>query len=103
MMQGDQYGLPIEILKEDGSALTGKEVEDVEFFIGPIRKTLKEGEIFFDEEQQAFVAKLMQSDTFMLRESVEVQVRVCFKNGDVIGLDLGECEVIKSLSKVILK
>ena len=103
MMQGDQYGLPIELLKDNGSPLTESDVDDVEIYIGSIRKTLKSKTVIFDETDQTFVVKLTQNDTFLLNRSIIIQVRILFKNGDVIGIDLGTYNIENAISKVVLK
>ena len=103
MMQGDQYGLPIELLKKNGSPLTQSDVDDVEIYIGTIRKTLKSKTVSFDETDQTFVVKLTQSDTFLLNRSIGIQARILFKNGDVIGVDLGTHNILNAISKVVLK
>lgn len=103
MMQGDQYGLPIELLKENGTPLSESDVDDVEIYIGSIRKTLKSKTVIFDETDRTFVAKVTQNDTFLLNRSIRIQARTLFKNGDVIGIDLGMYDIENAISKVVLK
>lgn len=103
MMQGDQYRIPIELKHADGEVLTLEEVKDVEVFIGAARKLLSGGDIYFEPGDNMFYVPLSQKETFMMRGDVEVQARVLFLSGDVIGIDLGKINFAKATSKVVLK
>lgn len=101
MMQGDSYGIPIEITKEDGTVVTSSDVSDVEITIGSIKKSMKKGSVSFSDGM--FVFPITQSETFSLIPSaVKAQVRVVWANGDVEGVDLGEIRVKESMSKEVL-
>lgn len=101
MMQGDSYGIPIEITKEDGTVVTSSDVSDVEITIGSIKKSMKKGSVSFSDGM--FVFPITQSETFSLIPSaVKAQVRVVWSNGDVEGVDLGEIRVKESMSKEVL-
>lgn len=103
MLQGDSYEIPIEILKDDNEIATDADFADVEVVIGIFTKTLSKGEIRYDNEQKAFMFPLEQSRTFKLNATKQpVQVRVKTHSGDVIGCNVGEIDVIKSLSKAVL-
>lgn len=104
MMQGDQYLLPIELTTEDGEILDPSYLDELEVFVGSVRKTLRNKEIEFDSGHGAYMVNLLQKDTFMLRGTVLVQARLLFKNsGDVIGVDLGTHTITESRSKVVLE
>ena len=47
MMQGDSYGLKIEILNAAGEAVTPDDVSDVEITVGFVRKTHADFDIFY--------------------------------------------------------
>lgn len=81
--QGDAY--PIEIaVKLDGSGVDITDVARAEFYIGGIRKTYPEEAVY---EDGVFRIPLSQQDTFTLSGSAQVDVRVKFRGGTVIGID----------------
>ena len=102
MMQGDAYGIPIEILHSDGSVVTPDDVNNVEVVIGTLTKTYaKEGVLYQDGK---WICVVDQVDTFNLPStSVSAQVRVLFKNGYVEGVSLDKIRVHESMSKVVLE
>ena len=101
MMQGDSYGIQVEILKSDGSVVTTSDVSDVEIAIGSLKKTYASGEVSFADGKWVF--PITQEETFKLPSTyVPAQVRVVFTNGDVEGVPLGEILVHESVSKVVL-
>ena len=101
MMQGDSYRLPIQVTM-NGEVVTLTMVEDVEVMLGSIRKTLYDGSVSYDDTQEAYLVSLSQEDTFRLRGGANVQVRVKFLSGDVLGVDLGYVDIKSSASKVVL-
>ena len=101
MMQGDSYGIRVEILKSDGSVITSSDVSDVEISIGSLRKTHKSGKLSFADGNWVF--PITQKETLSLPSTyVSAQVRVAFPNGDVEGVSLGEIRVQESTSKAVL-
>jgi len=101
MMQGDSYGLEIDILNADGQTITSADVSDVEITIGSLRKTYAEGEVTFEAGKWKF--PLSQTETFkMLPAKVKVQLRVKWPNGEVEGCDLGYKNIQESISKEVL-
>ena len=102
MMQGDQYRVPVSLKHEDGSSVTETEVRDVEIFVGSVRKTLGDG-VSYDAGEKCFYVYLMQKETFRLSGDVNVQARVLFTSGDVVGVDLGTVNFGTSTSKVVLR
>lgn len=101
MMQGDQYKLPIEIKTTEGNAKPAT-FEDLEIFVGSVRKTLGKGEVSYDDENETFLVLLTQQETFRLRGDVEVQLRCKFSDGDVVGISAGTVNFEKSTSRVVL-
>lgn len=103
MMQGDSYGLPIEILNSDGSVVTADDVADVEITIGTLIKTYSAGEIAFDAASGKWIFPLTQEETFRFPAArVKGQVRVVWLSGGVEGTPLGTINVMESLSKEVL-
>ncbi len=103
MMQGDQYRIPIELKHEDGSFITAEEVKDVEIYVGTLRKLLSNGSVIFDKSDNLFYVFVSQRDTFLFLGDVNVQARVLYLSGDVVGIDLGAVNFGRATSKVVLK
>lgn len=100
MMQGDSYGLPIEILR-DGKAVTPEDVTNVEISVGSITKTYAKNKVYYSNGM--WIIPLSQEETFNLpAASVRVQARVMWATGGVTGVDLGDIDVIDSISKEVL-
>lgn len=101
MMQGDQYRLPIEVKTTEGNAKPST-FDDLEIFVGSVRKTLGKGEVSYNDENETFLVPLTQQETFRLRGDVEVQLRCKFPDGDVVGISAGIVNFEKSTSRVVL-
>lgn len=101
MMQGDSYGLSIDVLNADDEAVTPDDVSDVEITIGYLRKTYASGEVTYADGKWVF--PLTQEETFRLPASrVKAQVRVVWANGNVEGTVLDPINVHESMSKEVL-
>lgn len=101
MMQGDSYGIKVEILKSDGTVLTPDDVSDVEIALGSLKKRYAKKELSFDEG--AWVLPVTQNETLSLPSTyVKAQLRVKFPNGDVEGVFLGDIRLQESISKGVL-
>lgn len=101
MMQGDSYGLAIDIVNEKKIAVTAADVSDVEVTIGFLRKTYSAGKVTYEDGK--WVVHLSQEETFKLLPSkVRVQVRVKWLDGSVEGDELGYKYIRESLSKEVL-
>lgn len=101
MMAGDAYSLPIKINTADGVANASTFI-DVEVCVGHVRKTLYDGDISFDAEQNVFLVPLTQEETFSLRGRAKINVRCKLPGGNVIGVDLGTVDFAPSLSKEVI-
>ena len=101
MMTGDSYNLPIQIETSMGFANMGT-FEDMEVMFGDVRKTISNGEIKYDDKKQAFLVPLSQKETFRQKSNVEIQIRVKFADGSVVGISAGEYSIEKATSKVVL-
>ena len=103
MMQGDSYGIPIEIKQNDGTPVLDTDVANVEIAIGHIVKTSKDGGVVFDTDNQKWVFILTQEESFKLPAStVKAQVRVVWPSGYIEGVSLGYIDVEESQSKEVL-
>ena len=100
MMQGDAYGLTFSIKREE-TVVVPDLVEDVEIVIGPLRGTYSGGRVQYEDEKWIF--PVSQEETFtLLAAPHDVQVRVKFVGGDVLGQEIPHLYVERSLSKEVL-
>ena len=77
--------------------------DEVEIVIGSMRKTLTNEEITYSYEDKCFLFPVSQKETMNLPSKTNAQVRVKLKgSNDVFGIDLGEIDVAKTLSKAVL-
>ena len=101
MMQGDSYGLRIEIKNESDEAVTPDDVTDVEITVGFFRKTLAKGEVLYSDG--VWIFPISQEESFKLPSTrIKAQVRVAWNNGGIEGTSLDDIRVKESLSKVVL-
>lgn len=102
MMQGDSYNIPIEILAED-VATDPTVFEEIEIVFGHTVKTLSSGAITYDESKKEFLFPISQKESMNMPNKVKAQLRVKLNGSeDVIGINLGEVDVEKTLSKLVL-
>lgn len=103
MMQGDSYGLPLELFKGDGSAVSADDVDELEISIGCVTKTYGAGEVLFDAERGRWIFPLTQLESFAFPAArVKAQVRVVWRDGGVEGASLGRINVAESISRRVL-
>lgn len=106
MMQGDSFGLEIEILDHDNNVVTPDDISDVEIMVGHLRKSYKEGEIFFVDnggDPARWIFPLSQEETFKLPiVPAKVQIRIMWANKEVEGSAIGQIKVDENRSKEVL-
>lgn len=102
MMQGDQYRIPIALTTEDYAPITKDKIKDLEVFVGLFRKTLSEGGVEYDENEALFYVYVTQKETFAMRGDVEIQARILYPSGDVVGVSLGAVNFGTAISRVVL-
>lgn len=105
-MQGDSYGIEIDIFDNIGNIVTPDDISDVEITIGRIRKTYREGSLFYvdgGDGSPKWIFPLSQKETFRFPASrVNVQARIAWPNGEVEGLHSGHIVVHESSSREVL-
>lgn len=103
MMQGDSYGLSIEIRNVDDALVTADDVADVEITIGFLKKRYSTGDVIYRADIGKWVFPLTQEETFKFPATrVKGQVRVKFVDGFTEGASLGYVNVAESSSKEVL-
>nr|DAK88393.1 MAG TPA: BppU domain protein [Caudoviricetes sp.] len=98
LVQGDSYNLSVTI-KNKGQPLDIASVEKVEISLLYLQKSYP-GEIGYEDGK--FLFPLTQQETFRLPKLCQMQVRVKFKSGDVIGSEIKQIDVAHALSKAVL-
>lgn len=105
-MQGDAYGIEIDIFDKNGNMVTPDDISDVEITVGHIRKTYKGGSLFYVDNgggSSQWIFPLSQQETFRFPASkANVQIRIAWPNGEVEGGRLGYLVVHESSSKEVL-
>lgn len=105
--QGDAYAIPVslrlddEVVTEDSLDL----IETVEFMISEEIRKVYPDDVSFDAENNVFLVPVTQEETFALEEgeTIKVDLRVEFIDGDVIGTKTMEkIKVVDALSEVTL-
>lgn len=103
MMQGDAFGLPIEILRDD-NIVTADDVEDVEITIGFLTKNYSTGGVTYDSDNAKWIYHLSQEETFSFPAiRNKAQVRVLWPSGNVEGVVMDGINVHESISKEVLE
>lgn len=98
LVQGDSYNLIVTI-KNKGQPLDVASVEKVEISLLYLQKSYP-GEIGYEDGK--FLFPLTQQETFRLPKLCQMQVRVKFRSGDVIGSEIKQVDVAHALSKAVL-
>ena len=100
-MIGQNTNLTHEItLRVDGKPINISDVELVEFSFGELIKIYPSEEVVYDNER--FYVRLTQEETKEFEDSLPVQVRVKFSNGDVPLSRKKVVPINESLSKAVL-
>lgn len=98
MVQGDAYSLDIEI-KNNGEAVTAAQVDTVEVALLTLVKKYPDEVTYSDGK---FHFPLTQTETFGLPAVCPMQVRVKFPGGDVIGSEMQQVDVLRSISRAVI-
>lgn len=102
LRQGDTYELQVN-LSVDGSPIQLNEIDRIEWTFGTVRKYYGEnGTVTYTAESGLFIIPFLQGETFEMRDEIEYQVRIKFKDGTVRGSDIHKSEIKRSLSRVVL-
>ena len=101
--QGDAYTVPVGVTV-NGNALDVTEVSAVEFMLGGNRK-LYPDEVTYDSDTGYFLVPMTQEESFAFEADgqIEVDVRVKFTGGNVIGAKkIIAVNVIDAISEEVL-
>lgn len=98
MVQGDAYNMNISV-DYNGEDIGIDSIEMIEFTLHNIIKNYPDTVTYSDG---LFHFPLSQKETFALPRTPDMQIRVKFKNGEVVGSRPQKIDVERSLSKTIL-
>ena len=104
IMQGDASMIPCSI-KDAGTAINAADLLKVEFTVLGFTKHWRSGknEVAYDGQNDCWNFPITQKESMSKTPAVyPAQARVYYQNGSVVGVSLGEIEVIASESKEIL-
>lgn len=88
LLQGNTYGLPIKIKTCCGGVVTADDVNRVQFIIGDLEKFYGDNDtdgVTYDASRECFVVPLTERETFAMSGTVQWQVRVQYKSGNIDG------------------
>jgi hypothetical protein len=98
LVQGDSYNLIVTV-KNKGEPLDIATIKKVEISLLYLQKSYP-GEVRYEDGK--FLFPLTQQETFRLPKLCQMQVRVKFRSGDVIGSEITQIDVVHALSKAVL-
>ena len=101
--QGDAYNLEVKVTNSNYQ-LNLDDVDKVEIFIGDMIKNYP-GDVTYDEEKEVFLFPLSQGESFMFKPGkiAAYDVRVGCKRAEVADMQPQKVDVIRSMSKAVLK
>ena len=103
ILQGSTYKLPIVIRDSLGNVIKSEDVEKASFTFGSITKKYEEGgEVYYDNEINAWIIPLNEKETFSLRGIINWQARIQFTNGTIDGTLPKKEEIYSSIDRTIL-
>lgn len=101
--QGDQYQLPVTIWSND-DLVDPDDIAEVEIMLGDTRY-LYPGSVTYDAATKQFLVPMTQEQTFAFEAGslIEVDIRVKFTGGDIIGARATRMlNIIDALSEEVL-
>lgn len=85
MKKGNQFFLELEITNEDDTALDIRAVEKVQFTIDDITRMYGADSTEVTYEEGKFRIWLTEEETFKFKNRVEIEARVLFTSGTILG------------------
>lgn len=103
IMQGDEYGIGFTIEQDNnGTPLDVTSVDIIQFTVDTLVKYYREdgsGQVDYNSETNTFQFPLSQEETFGFSGDIECQIRIKFKNGKIVGKQIGSLELQYSLTE----
>lgn len=85
IMQGDAYDIPVTLKDKDGNAITDADVSAVKITLGSTSKSYPD-EVTFDDG--VFLFPVTQEESFRMDGFKQLEARVKFTSGEVMGCKL---------------
>lgn len=104
MKQGNQFWYGIKLKDKNGEYIYPDIVEKVIFNFDDLAKEYNETseKVVYDEENNLFKIYLTQEETQKMQDKVKIDVRVKFKNEEILGSYVTERYIFDSLNKEVI-
>lgn len=104
MKQGNQFWYGIKLKDKNGEYIYPDIVEKIIFNFDDLAKEYNETseKVVYDEENNLFKIYLTQEETQKMQDKVKIDVRVKFKNEEILGSYVTERYIFDSLNKEVI-
>lgn len=100
MKQGNQFYLCVQILDKDNNVLDINNISKVRFLFNDLVKEYPSEDVVYDNSN--FKIWLTQEETFSMKDSVKLEIRVKFTDDTILGTIVENKTVYPSIDKVII-
>ena len=104
MKQGNQFWYGIKLKDKNKEYLNPSIVSKIIFNFDDLQKEYNEDSqnVIFDEENNLFKIYLTQEETQQMQGKVKIDVRVKFKNDEILGTIIREVYILDSLNEEVI-
>ena len=104
MKQGNQFWYGIKLKGKNKEYLNPSIIEKIIFNFDDLQKEYSETSqnVVFDEENNVFKIYLTQEETQKMQNKVKIDVRVKFKNNEILGTIVTERYIFDSLNQEVI-
>ena len=104
MKQGNQFWYGIKLKDKNKEYLNPSIIEKIIFNFDDLQKEYNETSqnVVFDEENNVFKIYLTQEETQQMQDKVKIDVRVKFKNDEILGTIVTERYIFDSLNQEVI-
>lgn len=89
--RGNTYSLKVKFLINNAE-LDYDAVDKIEFIFGEVKKEIDNSNISLNDDNQLLLY-LTQEETFKMKDTIDYQARIKYKNGDVISTDINTANI----------
>ena len=104
MKQGNQFWYGIKLKDKNKEYINISTVEKIIFNFDELTKEYNEmsQDVTYDEKNNLFKIYLTQEETQQMKDKVKIDVRVKFKNDEVLGTVIRETYILDSLNQEVI-
>ena len=104
MKQGNQFWYGIKLKDKNKEYLNPSIIEKIIFNFDDLQKEYNETSqnVVFDEKNNVFKIYLTQEETQQMQDKVKIDVRVKFKNDEILGTIVTERYIFDSLNQEVI-